>query len=362
MRRLIAFLGALALSACALQNGAETGPDAAPGPQRAVTDLPGWSRIDAATSLASFVVSCKALMLMPPDTALGGSGLARERAGKAGLWDGVCAAAKDVPPGDQDAARTFFATHFDIYEINGQALLTGYFEPEIAGAKNSEPGYRVPLYAKPSLASLADLPRAAIDDGALHRKTPVTAYVANPVEAFMLQVQGAGRIALTNGRILSVGFDGQNNQPYTPIGGILAKMGALSPDNLSYQSISAWLKAHPGEARHIMEQNANYVYLRPLGYLPANEGPVGALGVNLTAGHSIAVDRQALPLGAPVFVATTNPVNNSPLDVLTIAQDTGAGLSGPDQADIFFGAGAAAEQIAGAMHQPGKLYLLLPRS
>lgn len=178
----------------------------------------------------------------------------------------------------------------------------------------------------------------------------------------MLQVQGAGRIALTNGRVLSVGFDGQNNQPYTPIGGVLVKMGALKPDNLSYQSISAWLKAHPEQARGVMEQNANYVYLRPIGYLPDNEGPPGALGVGLTAGHSIAVDRQALPLGAPVFVATTNPVTHEPLNLLTVAQDTGAGLTGVGMADIFFGAGPAAERIAGAMHQSGKLYLLLPRS
>lgn len=362
MRRLIALLGALALSACALPNDAETGAGGLAASPIQMSDLPGWTQTDPSAALASFVVSCKAIMLMPPDTQLGGDGLAHQLGGQAGLWDSVCAAAKDVPPNDQAAARQFFQSRFQAYEVLGQALITGYFEPEVPGAKNSEPGYRVPLYAKPSIASLANLPRAAIDDGALYRKTPVTAYVASPEVAFMLQVQGAGRIDLTNGRVLSVGFDGQNNQPYTPIGGILVKMGALNPDDLSYQSISAWLETHPRQARAIMEQNANYVYMRPIGYLPHNDGPLGALGVGLTAGHSIAVDQQALPLGAPVFVSTTNPTTHNALNVLTVAQDTGAGLTGGNTADIFFGTGPSVAQIAGAMHQSGTLYLLLPRS
>lgn len=360
-RRFIALLGALALSACVTHNQSYTGPDAPPGPERAISSLPGWDQADAAAALASFVVSCKAMMLMPPDTSLGGSGLARERAGQAGLWGAACTAAKAVPPANQLAARQFFQNWFDVYQISGQALITGYFEPEVPGSKNERSGYRVPLYSKPAVTALARLPRTAINDGALNRKTPVTAYVTNPVDAFMLQVQGAGRIILPNGMVLSVGFDGDNGQPYTPIGGVLIKMGALAPDNVSYQSISSWLKAHPDQARGIMDQNENYVYLRPLGYLPAREGPPGALGVPLTAGHSIAVDRAALPLGAPVFVATTDPVTNSPMDILTIAQDTGAGLAGPDQADVFFGSGPDAQQIAGSMHQSGKLYILLPR-
>lgn len=362
MRRLVALLGALALSGCVTSLPPATGPDAPPGPERSISALPGWEQADTAAALASFVVSCKALLLMPPDTTLGGSGLAYERAGQAGLWQPACMAAEAVPPGDQMAARQFFQSWFDVYQVSGAATLTGYFEPEVPGAKNERPGYNVPLYARPSVASLADLPRAAIDNGALNRKTPVTAYVTNPVDAYMLQVQGAGRIVLPNGRVLSVGFDGDNDQPYTPIGSILVQMGALAANNLSYQSISSWLKANPDQARGIMEQNANYAYLRPLGYLPDNEGPPGALGVPLTPGHSLAVDRAALPLGVPVFVATTDPLTNAPLDILTVAQDTGAGLEGADEADIFFGAGPDAEQIAGSMHQSGTLYVLLPRA
>ena len=177
----------------------------------------------------------------------------------------------------------------------------------------------------------------------------------------MLQIQGAGRILLPDGNTLRVGFDGQNGQPYTPIGRILVADGDLAANDVSFQSISAWLKANPGQARAIMEQNARYVYLKPLGGLPENEGAPGALGVPLTAGRSLAVDSAVIPLGMPVFVATTDPVTHMPLNRLTVAQDTGGGIHGAAAADMFFGAGPQAEATAGVMQQPGTLYLLIPR-
>lgn len=359
MRRLGSLLGVLVVSACVAQPN--TGADGL-SDYGSVATLPGWANVDATGALRSFVKSCKVLMLMPPDTKLGGSGVVSQRGGQAGLWDPACQAAKAVAPGNEAAARQFFESWFEVYQASGTATFTGYFEPEVMGSKNEQPGYNVPLYAKPSVSSLATLSRTEIDGGGLYRQTPVTAYVASPVDAYMLQVQAAGRIVLRNGRVLSVGFDGDNGQPYTPIGSVLVQMGALSANNLNYQSISDWLKAHPAQARSIMEQNENYVYLRPVGYLPASEGPPGTLGVNLTARHSVAVDRNALPLGAPVFVSTTNPQTNTPLNLLAVAQDTGAGLNGPDEVDIFFGSGPDAQQIAGAMQQQGTVYLLLPRS
>ncbi len=362
MRRLTALAAALALSACATQQAPLTGPTAPPGPEVSVSTLPGWQQDDAAAALTSFVASCKAILLMPPDSSLGGSGLAQARAGQAGLWQPACTAAEAIAPNDQAAARQFFENWFDTYAISGQALVTGYFEPEVPGSKNKAPGYTVPLYAKPALDSLANLPRSAINGGALSRKAPVTAYLTSPVDAFMLQIQGSGRILLPNGQILRVGFDGQNGQPYTPIGRILVQMGALKSGDVSYQSISAWLKANPDQAQSVMEQNARYVYLRPLGALPEDEGAPGALGVPLTAERSVAVDQSAIPLGAPLFIATTDPVTGAALDHLAIIQDTGGGIHGPDRADIFFGAGPDAEQTAGSMRQPGTLYLLLPRA
>jgi len=336
-------------------------PGAPPGNAVSFSDLPGWSTDNTSGALEAFVTGCKAVTTMPPDQSLGGSGLAQSAGGQAGQWAGVCAAAKALPPNDDTAARQFFESYFVPYAVSGQALITGYFEPEFPGSKNLAPGYKVPLYAKPADDTLASLPRTAIDAGALYRKTPVTAYLADPVDAFMLQIQGSGRILLPNGKTLRVGFDGQNGQPYTPIGRVLVQQGDLSTDDVSYQSISAWLKAHPGEAKGIMEQNARYVFIKPLGYLPDDEGAPGSLGVPLTAGRSLAVDKSIIPLSTPVFIATTDPITQSSLDRLTIAQDTGGGIQGPDRADIFFGAGPDAETTAGSMRQPGQLFVLLPK-
>lgn len=358
MRYFGAVFGALALSACVMQPniGADGLSD-----QGSATSLPGWSNVDTTGALSSFVRSCKALMIMPPDTSVGGTDVVYDRAGQAGLWAPVCTAAKAVKPGNKALAQKFFETWFEVYQANGKANVSGYFEPEVMGSQNERPGFDVPLYAKPALTTLASLSRTEINDGALYRKTPVTAYVSNAIAAYMLQLQGAGRIVMPNGRILSVVYDGDNGQPYTPIGSVLVKMGALNANNVSVQSIVAWLKANPARAEDIMEQNANYVYLRPVGYLPASEGPPGAMGVNLTAEHSVAVDSKAYPLGAPIFIATTNPQTGAALNLLTVAQDTGAGLDGPDEVDVFFGAGPKAARIAGAMQQAGKVYLFLPR-
>ena len=327
----------------------------------AVTALPGWADDNAAAALSTFVQSCKTIQQMPPDQSLGGAGFIAQAAGQAGQWQNACNGAQDITPADATAARTFFETYFTAYNINGQALITGYFEPEFPGAKNLAPGYTVPLYAKPADPNLANLPRAAIANNALYRKSPVTAYLTNPVDAFMLQIQGSGRILLPNGNTLRVGFDGQNGQPYTPIGRILVANGDLTSNNVSYQSISAWLKANPAQARGIMEQNARYVYLKPLGGLPDNQGAPGALGVPLTAGRSLAVDTSVIPLGIPVFLSTTDPITHAALNRLTIAQDTGGGIHGAEAADLFFGAGPTAEATAGVMQQPGSLYILLPR-
>jgi len=325
-----------------------------------INTLPGWAADNTAAALAAFVQSCKAIALMPPDHSLGGDGIAQQAAGQAGLWLNACNGARDVAPGDPTAAKQYFEAYFTAYAITGPARITGYFEPQYPGSKNPAPGFHVPLYAKPADPDLANLTRAAIDHGALNRKTPVTAYVASPVDAFILQTYGAGRILLQNGTTLRVGFDGQSDQPYTPIGRILVEDGYLDANNVNVETISDWLTAHSAQAKSIMEQNARYVYLHPLGPLPDDEGAPGSLGVPLTAGRSLAVDTTVIPLGAPVFIMTTDPVTGAPIDRLTIAQDTGGDLNGAN-ADLFFGAGPDAEATAGNMRQPGTVIILLPR-
>ncbi len=357
------FLAALAaLPGCAQQPALVAQPPGAPPLLGvAITALPGWESDNSAEALAAFVRGCKAIALMPGDQVLGGIGLSYQAAGQAGLWQNTCAVGENVPPGDDYAARSFFENYFNAYQIDESALITGYFEPEFPGSENLAPGYSVPLYAKPADPDLAAMTRAEIDAGGLYRQAPVTAYLADPVDAFMLQIQGSGRILLPDGNVLRVGFDGQNGQPYTPIGRILVQQGDLPANGVSYQTISAWLKAHPDQAQSIMEQNARYVFMRPLGPLPDDQGAPGAMGVPVTAGRTLAVDPADIPLGLPVYVATTNPVTHAPLDRLTIAQDTGGGIHGAQAADIFFGAGPDAEQVAGQMQQQGTLYLLIPK-
>lgn len=327
----------------------------------AVKALPGWDSDDPSAALAAFVESCKALIVMPADQTLGGAGVAQQFAGQAGQWQQPCAAAEAIDPSDAASARIFFETSFVAYEVAAQALLTGYFEPEYPGAKNFAPGFTVPLYAQPADPELAHLPRAAIDHNALYRKAPVTAYLSNPVDAFMLQIYGAGRILLPDGNTLSVDFDGENHQPYTPIGRILVADGNLAENAVSFESITAWLKSHPREATAAMEQNANYVYLKPLGELAPGEYTPGAFGVPKIPGRSLAVHNALIPLGIPVFVASTGGTYSATLNRLTIAQDTDAGIHGTSAVKLFFGAGPDAEAAADHTHQPANLYLLLPR-
>jgi membrane-bound lytic murein transglycosylase A len=355
-------LPALFLSGCNLPNTSSLAP--LPGgttvSQVDLSRLPSWASGDQAEALATFVRSCHTINQMPADQSLGGAGFLAKLAGQAGLWQNACNAGENVTPGDEAAAQTFFQTYFAAYRVDGTALITGYFEPEYPGSENLARGYTVPLYEYPAVPELANLPRAAIDHNALYRKAPVTAYLHSPVDAFMLQIQGAGIISLPDGHTLRVGFDGQNGQPYTPIGRILVQNGDIAADDVSFQSISAWLKAHPDQAQAIMEQNARYVFLKPLGGLTEDEGAPGALGVPLTAGRSLAVDQSVIPLGMPVYITTTDPLTHAPLDRLTIAQDTGGGIHGA-AADLYFGSGPEAEATAGRMQQAGDLYLLLPR-
>jgi membrane-bound lytic murein transglycosylase A len=362
MRR-IALLLLAGLAGCATVNPGATIPPPAGGPPLRpvpLAALPGWSTDNTATALATFVSACDTIIHMPADQSLGGIGLARSAAGQAGSLLNACTAARAVPPADPAAARRYFTLYFAAYRIETSAMITGYFEPQYAGSKNPRPGFKVPLYAQPHDATLQSLTRAEIDHNALYRRAPVTAYVATQIDAFMLQTEGAGRILLPNGETLRVGFDGQTTAPFTPIGRLLVQQGDLAAGDVSFQSIAAWLQDHPDQAVTEMEQNQRYVFLKPLGALPEDQGAPGALGVPLQAGRTVAVDTAIIPLGLPVYIATTDPLTQRPIDRLTIAADAGEGIKGA-AADLFFGAGPTAETTAGHMHQPGTLYLLLPR-
>jgi membrane-bound lytic murein transglycosylase A len=355
----------------------------------AFTDLPGWGADPPQAALAAFVASCKRIQYFPPDQRLGGSGEAAQLGGKAGLWGPTCAAAKDVPLADEAAARRFFQTRFQPYRVTqsdrATGIVTGYFEPEVAGDTSQEGPYQTPLLglppdlvtfdlglfdpSRPGVTAVGRLrgqqilpyyDRFEIENGALDPDSLAIAWVADPVDAYFLQVEGSGRIDLPDGSVMRVTYAGKNGRPYVPIGRVMLRDKLLAAGHVTEQSIRAWLTAHPGRAKAIMDQNPSYVFFRTAPELSAAQGPPGALGVSLTPGRSIAVDDAYLPLGAPVWLATTDPVSHAPLQRMVVAQDLGSAITGPLRADLFFGSGPKAEAAAGAMDAAGQLYVLLP--
>lgn len=392
MRRAWWLLLALGLSACAAQP-----PPAGPVPAgfslTAVTfaTIPGWGQDHLSAALPALRRECATLARLPEDEELGGADLAARAGGLVGQWRSLCASAATVPRGDDAAMRAMLEHQLQPYAISEggrtEAVFTGYYEPEVAGALRREGKFQTPLMRRPPNLVQVDLgafatdlkgrtifgrmsgqelvpyyDRAQIEDGALASRHLALLFLANPVDAFFLEIQGSGRVRLPDGKVLRISYDAQNGRPYVPIGRLLVSRGEMSRDQVSMQSIRAWLESHPDQARSLMDANPSYVFFRLLPSTPPDQGPPGALGAPLTPKRSLAVDRRFLPLGAPVFVATTNPLSGAPWQHLLLAQDLGGAIKGPLRGDIFFGWGADAEALAGKMKQPGTAYLLLPRT
>ncbi len=335
--------------------------------------------------LPPLLAECEQLGRLPAETRLGGAGVAAAAAGMAGLFRPACRAARALPPGDEAAMRAYLEAWFLPYEAGDggapEASLTGYFEPEIPGALARSADFPVPVYARPT--DLVSVPgtgpgartvvgrvaggrvvpywsRAEIDRGALDGRDLEVVWLRSAIDLFFLQVQGSGRIRLPSGQIVRLGYAGRNGLGYVPLGRVLAGEGQLAPDAVSMQTIRDWLAAHPAQAQATMERNPNYVFFRVLDDLAPNQGPPGALGVDLVPLRSAAVDRDFLPLGVPLFVETTLP-SGAALDRLVLAQDLGSDVRGPTRADLFFGWGAQAARDAGALHAGGRVVVLLPR-
>jgi membrane-bound lytic murein transglycosylase A len=283
----------------------------------------------------------------------------------------------------QDGAdlHGFFQHWFQPYRIDAPALVTGYFEPVLAGALAQGGPYQTPVLARPAdLARSKTLDeqgrpivgrdvdgliqpyptRREIEAGALGAQAHAIAWLASPEDLFFAQIQGSARIQLAEGGTLRLAFDGRNGRPYTPIGRVLVEQRAMPQDAVTMQSIRAWLDAHPAQADAVMDRNESYVFFRAVTDVDPSLGPVGAMGVALTAGRSAAVDKNFVPLAAPVFVDSTIPDGRA-WRHLVLAQDLGSGIAGQARVDIFLGVGPVAADWAGRMHQPGALWLLLPR-
>jgi membrane-bound lytic murein transglycosylase A len=378
-----ALLLALGLSAC----GPRTTPEEEKPPARLTLEpssfdrLPGWARDDHAAALPAFARSCRKLQALPPDRPLG-------PAGTAGDWAAPCASAASVPAGDAQAARAFFETWFLPWTAGDgtgtEGLFTGYYEARLNGSLAPSEIYRFPLHRRPPELVMVDLgefrdtlkgeriagrvvdgrlrpyeDRARIEDGALNGRDLELLWVDDPVDAFFLQIQGSGRVVLDDGRELRVGYDGQNGHPYYAIGRELVARGTLERDEVSMQSIRAWLETNPAEAAKVMNLNPSYVFFRVLD----GEGPVGAQGVALTPGRSLAVDRSFIPYGVPLWLEAEDPLDpGTRFSRLMVAQDTGGAIRGPVRGDVFWGHGEEAELRAGRMRSRGSYHLLLPRT
>src|SRR6185312_13132892 len=210
-------------------------------------------------------------------------------------------------------------------------------------------------------------PRAEIDAGKANTEDKALVYVSDPVDAFFLQIQGSGRVALDDGSVIRVGYADQNGQPFRSVARVLIDRGELTLEHASMQGIREWGRAHPDALPALLDEDPSYVFFRevpppaPGSLEAAIDGPIGSLGVPLLAGRAIAVDPRAIPLGAPVFLATTRPLSDAPLARLVLAQDTGGAIRGAVRADFFWGFGAGAGREAGRMKQDGRMWILWPK-
>ncbi|MBU70187.1 MAG: murein transglycosylase [Cupriavidus sp.] len=310
------------------------------------TEIGGWSQDDVRAAWPALQASCQALKKKPE-------------------WNRVCTTGLMVDAGDLNAMRKYFETNFQPYRVvntdgTDSGLITGYYEPILHGSRSRQGQYQIPLYKRPPQLGRGALPARAelLQNPALRGNELV--YVDDAVEAAFLQIQGSGRIRLTDGTMMRVGFGGTNDQPFRSFGKWLLDRGEITPAQATMQGIKAWARANPGRVDEMLNVNPRFVFFRELP--PSNDGPVGALGVPLTAERSIAVDPATIPLGVPVFLSTTRPLSVEPIQRLMFAQDTGSAIKGGVRADFFWGAGDAAGETAGRMKQGGRMWVLMPRS
>lgn len=401
LKTLIAGLGLLGLvTGCAqvaeITKGAvtpaaeQTTPDAGAGPPklqliyRTYEQIDGWTADRLDDALPAFIASCNRWRILPLDRALGPDGFA----GTVADWLPACEQAAALPPSDTNRARYFFESQFYPFALQDRGaragLFTGYYEASLKGSWTRKGAYTVPILSRPSDIISINLgqwktdwlgqqiagrivdqkvvpypTRAEIEDGALAGRQLEIMYVDNPVDAFVLHIQGSGRVQMDDGAEVRIGFSGRNGHSYYAIGRELVARGILPAKDVTMPAIRQWLEASPAAGREVMRKNKSYIFFRVV----TDEGPVGAMGVPLTPGRSIAVDPAFVPLGVPMFVSTPHPVlKDQRLEKLTMAQDTGSAIKGPVRADYFWGHGRDAAYAAGVMRGNGTFVMLLPKA
>ncbi len=333
-------------------------------------DLPNWRADNLLNSWPVWLKSCQALQ-------------------KKTAWQAVCQQALQQDASDTSKLQAYWQTQFEVFQLRqatgeSSGLITGYYQPVLRGATAPSSRYPVPLYQVPPDLIQVNLSvlypelkykrlrgrlqgqtlqpyfsRAEIDQ----RPSPLAGqeliWVDDAVDAFFLHVQGSGIVSLENGERVPIGYADQNGHPYQSIGKVLVDRGELRASEASMQGIKQWGQQHPEQLRALLNSNPSYVFFKRLP--PGLSGPLGALGVPLTAARSIAIDPSMVPLGAPVYLATTYPNSEQTLQQLMFAQDTGGAIKGGVRADVYWGEGDAAGKLAGAMRQSGQMWVWLPK-
>lgn len=304
-------------------------------------------------------------------------------------WKAACLTATTLQQPSSAEILDYYTQHFDVFSTTNQdgssvGLITGYYQPVLHGSRTPTAKYAYPLYGQPKDLITVELSalypelkfkriRGKLDGNKLvpylsraeieHPSNPLAGnelvWVDDALDAFYLQIQGSGLVKFENGEQMHVGYADQNGHPYHSIGKLLVQRGELTADQASMQGIKDWARKNPGKLQGLLDSNPSYVFFREL---PSGLfGPLGALGVPLTAERSVAIDPKYVPLGAPIFLSTTYPNSNKPLKRLMMAQDTGGAIKDGVRADFYWGSGEAAGKAAGAMKQSGLIWVLLPK-
>jgi membrane-bound lytic murein transglycosylase A len=317
---------------------------------------------------------------LPPDRSF----TALDRQVTAGELTAMLQALSEPASPDDDSQQ--ICDRFHVYRVEAPLLVTGYYQPELPARRTRSERFRYPLYRIPNDLVDVDLSqfcpscnrkviqgrvqdgkliayyaRADIDAGILAGRNDEIAWLDDPVEAFFLHVQGSALLHFDDGVQMQVSYSDSNGRPYTSLGRVLVEQGKMERDAVSLQTVKDYLRTHPTEQAQLMETNQRYIFFRPV-----ITGPIGSIGVPLTAGRSIAADASVYPPGSLAFVRVlprNQPDATSAAPVfsrLVAIQDAGTAITGPGRIDVFFGTGATAESIAGDLRNPGELYLILP--
>ena len=345
-------------------------------------NLPGWNGDNHAEALSVFLQSCRAIKKKEPNKFFGTHAFM----GKIGEWSDICEAATRVRPGNNVDAKYFFEKRFSAFLVlNDQTdtgLFTGYYEPVLKGSWSPDERYKIPLFSLPKDLVTVDLggfkkkwagqkiigkleeeklkpyyDRQAIENGALSGRGLEILWVDSQIDAFFLHIQGSGRILLSDGSHIRVGYSGSNGHAYTSIGRILVGMGEMKLRDVNLPNLKVWLRSNPISGQAVMQRNRSFIFFRVI----QEDSPIGAQNIPLTPMRSMAVDQSFIPLGVPIWLDTQDPLDSEKkLRRLFVAQDTGSAIKGPIRGDIFWGKGDRAEKAAGIMRTKGRYFLLLP--